>query len=46
MKRFIKGFKPALKDMTWFDWFYLSFIVFAGALFRGVMSELMEMFSP
>lgn len=46
MKTFVKGFKPAIKNMDWFDWFYLSFIVFAGALFRGVMIELMEMFNP
>lgn len=46
MKRFVKGFQPAVKAMDWFDWFYLSFIVFASTLFWAVMSELMSEFRP
>lgn len=46
MKRFVKGFSYAIKDMDWFDWFYLSFIVFASALFWTVWHELDRMFSP
>jgi hypothetical protein len=46
VKNFMKGFKPALKHMDWFDWFYLSFIVLASALFWAVMDELMEAFNP
>ena len=45
MKTFIEGFKPALKSMDWFEWFYLSFIVFASALFWLVLDELMEAFN-
>lgn len=46
MKTFVKGFKPALKDTDWFDWFWLLYVVFVGFLFRLVSGELMEMFSP
>lgn len=46
MKTFVKGFRPALRDTDWFDWFYLVFIVFASVLFCAVVDELMEMFSP
>jgi hypothetical protein len=32
----------AIRDMDWFDWFYLSFFVFASTLFWAVVSELQK----
>lgn len=40
MKNFIKGFKPALKDMGWLDWSYLLYVVFVSVLFHAVVAEL------
>lgn len=44
--KFIKGFGSLFKQMDWFEWFYLSFIVFASWLFWTVVDELVGMFSP
>jgi hypothetical protein len=45
VKGFVRGFKPALNDMDWFDWFWLSFLVFASVLFWVVIDELWEAFN-
>lgn len=46
MKAFVKGFGSLFKQMDWFEWFYLSFILFASVLFWMVWHELNRMFNP
>lgn len=46
MRRHILGFARSVRGMDWFDWFYMSFIVFASALFCAVVDELWEAFNP
>lgn len=38
--RGIKRYVRFLRRLDWFEWFYLSFIVFASTLFWLVLSEL------
>jgi hypothetical protein len=41
-KRFIRNMAAAVRDMEGFDWFYLSFFVFASTLFWAVVAELQK----
>lgn len=42
MKREVKRFARFIRSLDWFEWFYLSFIVFASTLFFAVVSELQK----
>ena len=42
MKREVKRFIRYVRRLDWFEWFYLSFIVFASTLFFTVVSELQK----
>jgi len=44
VKRFARGFIPAIKATDWLDWFWLSWVVFASALFWAVLAELQKEF--
>lgn len=44
MKREVKRFFRYVRRLDWFEWFYLSFIVFASTLFFAVLSELQKEF--
>lgn len=44
MKREVKRFVRYVRRLDWFEWFYLSFIVFASTLFFAVLSELQKEF--
>lgn len=46
VRRHVRGFVQSVRGMDWFDWFWLSFVVFVGFLFRLVAGELMKMFNP
>jgi len=46
IRRHVRGFVKSVRAMDWFDWFWLSFVVFVGFLFRLVSVELMRMFNP
>lgn len=42
MKREAKRFARFVRRLDWFEWFYLSFIVFASTLFWAVVSEIQK----
>ena len=42
MKREVKRFVRFVRNLDWFEWFYLSFIVFASTLFFAVVAELQK----
>lgn len=44
MKREVKRFIRYVRRLDWFEWFYLSFIVFASTLFFTVLDELQKEF--
>jgi hypothetical protein len=46
IRRHVKGFIRSVHTLEWFDWFWLSYVVFVGFLFRLAAEELMRMFSP
>lgn len=46
VRRHVRGFVKSVRALDWFEWFYLSFIVFASALFWTVVDILWKAFHP